>query len=93
MPVAMAARGMPSNFADSGDCAMVMPPLALTSRMPMAPSDAVPDSTIATARSRATSASELKNPSIGVSPVRSPGRGDSCSVSPDSAICMFGGIT
>ena len=43
MPVAMAARGMPSYFAVAGTWAMVMPPTALISRTPMAPSDAVPE--------------------------------------------------
>ena len=43
IPVAMAARGMPSYFAVSGTWAMVMPPTALISRTPMAPSDAVPE--------------------------------------------------
>ena len=47
MPVAIAARGMPSYFADRGSCAIVTPPAAFTSRMPSAPSDAVPESTTA----------------------------------------------
>ena len=43
MLVAMAARGIPSYFAVSGFCANVIPRAPLTSRTPVAPSDAVPD--------------------------------------------------
>src|SRR5438477_5491 len=39
-PEAMALRGMPSNFADCGASANVMPPSALIARSPSAPSDA-----------------------------------------------------
>ena len=37
---------MPSNFADEGSCANVMPPSAFTAFNPRVPSDAVPDRTI-----------------------------------------------
>ena len=75
MPVAMAARGMPSYFAVSGFCANVIPPAALISRTPVAPSDAVPDKITPMARLWACSASEVRNESIGVYCVRSSGRG------------------
>ena len=51
MPVAIAARGMPSYLARLGSCANVMPPAALISRSPERPSDAVPESTTPIARS------------------------------------------
>ena len=42
-PEAIALRGMPSNFADCGASANVMPPAALIAFSPSAPSDAVPE--------------------------------------------------
>ena len=55
MPVAMAARGMPSYSASSGICASVTPPVSFTRVRPTAPSLPVPDSTTQMARSRCTS--------------------------------------
>jgi hypothetical protein len=65
MPVAMAARGIPSLWAVAGSCASVMPPAPFTSFSPSAPSAPVPERTTATALERAYSASERKNVSIG----------------------------
>jgi hypothetical protein len=56
---------MPSKPALSGVCAITAPPCAWTSRSPREPSLPVPDSTMATARERASWASERKKWSIG----------------------------
>jgi hypothetical protein len=64
-PVAIAARGMPSNMALSGCCANTKPPCALIAPMPREPSDPVPDSTTAIARSWNSSARLVKKMSIG----------------------------
>jgi hypothetical protein len=42
-PVEMAARGMPSNRADSSLWAITMPPASLIARIPRTPSLPVPD--------------------------------------------------
>ena len=44
-PVLIALRGIPSNSASSGSCAITRPPFSLIARSPMLPSDPVPDST------------------------------------------------
>ena len=49
-PVAIALRGMPSNFALSGDWTMMTPFCSLMERIPFVPSEPVPDKMIATAR-------------------------------------------
>ena len=84
---------MPSYFADSGDCAKVMPPARFTSASPMAPSLAVPDRITATLRSCTDSARDTRKASIGVWRDRSAGRGERWSSAPRISICTFGGIT
>ena len=64
-PVAMAFLGMPSNFAVSGFCTMIMPFCSLIDRMPLVPSDPVPDRITATARFSYAIASDRKKISIG----------------------------
>ena len=64
--VAIAARGMPSYFAVAGSCANVMPSIVLISRIPSAPSDAVPDSTTPIACPRSERASDRKKKSMGL---------------------------
>jgi hypothetical protein len=93
IPVSMAARGIPSYFDDSGDCANVMPPARFTSASPTAPSLAVPDRITATLRSCTHSARDTRKASIGVWRDRSARRGERCSSAPRISICMFGGIT
>ena len=93
MPVAMAARGMPSYLAVSGSCARVMPPTDLMSRMPAAPSDAVPDRMTPIARWCAASASERRKKSTGTYCELSVGRGRRCRTSSAMPIWTFGGIT
>ena len=65
-PVAAALAGMPLMATWSKPaCAMVRPPCSLTVRSPRAPSLPVPDSTMLTAQSPWSSASEVKNVSMG----------------------------
>ena len=71
IPVAIAARGMPSYLAESGVCAIVMPPTALISLMPIAPSEAVPDRMTPMARSCAQRARDSKKTSMGLNWLRS----------------------
>jgi hypothetical protein len=92
-PVAMAARGMASCRAVSGRCAIVMPPAAFTSASPADPSAAEPESTTAMARSRADSASEVKNTSMTAWLRASAGRGPSRITGPSSRSSVFGGMT
>ena len=47
MPAEIALLGMPSNFAVSGDCTMLMPPSPLLSFSPSVPLLPVPESTMA----------------------------------------------
>ena len=61
----MALRGMPSYSADSGSCAIAMPPSPLIARRPSVPSLPVPESTMQMARSCWSWASERKKKSIG----------------------------
>ena len=61
----MALRGIPSNLALSGACAMTRPPRSFTALTPLVPSVPVPDSTTTMACSFFSSARELKNRSMG----------------------------
>ena len=57
---------MPSYLAVAGSCANVMPSIVLISRIPSAPSDAVPDSTTPIACPRSERASDRKKKSMGL---------------------------
>ena len=61
----MTLRGIPSNLALSGAWAMTRPPRSLTALMPLVPSEPVPDRTTTIECSLRSSASEVKNTSIG----------------------------
>ena len=67
MPEAIAVCGMLGYFGavPSAVCAMVMPPRSLTALAPSVPSPSLPDRITATARSPASTASELRNRSMG----------------------------
>ncbi len=56
----MALRGIPSNFAEPGSWANVMPPASLMALRPKVPSVPVPDSTTPMARDPWSSANERK---------------------------------
>ena len=94
MPVAIAARGMPSYFADSGDLREGDAAGALDLAQPdRAVGGGAREDRRRRSRSCSDSASDTRKASIGVCCERSSGRGERCSSAPRISICTFGGIT
>src|SRR5256712_4516315 len=92
-PEAMALRGMPSNFADCGASANVMPPSALIAFSPSAPSDALPERITPIARMFMSSASERRKRSIGMWGPRSSDRCARFRTPSAMVMLVFGGMT
>ncbi len=92
-PAAMALTGIASNCADSGCCAKVSPPKALIACKPWVPSDPMPDSTTAIARSRWARAREENRTLIGSRRPRGSAGSAIFSAPPATPSSVLGAIT
>ena len=92
-PEAMAEAGIESNCAVSGCCTTIRPPSALTACRPSVPSDPMPDSTTATARSPWALASDENNTLIGMRRPRGSEGLSRCNWPLLSDSSVLGGIT